>query len=115
MTASLLVVDDEPTILRSLVRTLRAADFRVTPASTGEETVDLVLKAPRAFDALLIDWKLPKMSGIDVLKLLQRQHVDLPAVVFTGYGTMELAVEAIHAGAIDCVAKPFVDTAFWMP
>ncbi len=100
-----LVVDDEEN-LRVLVRTiLRREGFEVEVASGGEQALALV----ESFgpDVILTDVRMPKMGGLDLLTTLKAKGNDAVVVVMSAYGNVDLAIEAIKAGAYDYLQKPF--------
>jgi two-component system, NtrC family, response regulator AtoC len=100
-----LVVDDEEN-LRILVRTvLRREGFEVEVASGGEQALALV----ETFgpDAILTDVRMPKMGGLDLLSTLKAKGNDAVVIVMSAYGNVDLAIEAIKAGAYDYLQKPF--------
>jgi two-component system KDP operon response regulator KdpE len=99
-----LVVDDEPQILRALRVTLRDAGFDVVPAATAAEALDAAaLQAP---DAAILDLVLPDGDGIDITRTL-REWSALPILVLSAVGEEESKVRALEAGADDYVTKPF--------
>jgi two-component system KDP operon response regulator KdpE len=99
-----LVVDDEPSIVRALAANLRARDYDVDVATTGEEA--LVLAARRHPDAVVLDLGLPGMSGLDVIEGL-RGWTTVPIIVLSARGEEASKVHALDAGADDYVTKPF--------
>ena len=101
----ILVVDDEEN-LRLVLRTmLKRAGYEVETASTGEEALEKV----EAFgpDVVLTDVRMPKMSGLDLLASLRAKNSPATVIVMSAYGSVDLALEAMKAGAYDYVAKPF--------
>ena len=102
--ARILVVDDEPQILRALSTNLRGAGYEVQQAATGGEA--LALLAVRPPDAMVLDLILPDMSGIDVCRQV-REKSDIPILVLSAVGEERTKVEALDAGADDYVTKPF--------
>ena len=102
---SILVVDDEKIIRDGCVKILSKEGWAIQTASSGEEGLGLMKNGP--FDLLLLDLKMPGLSGIDVLQQVKGLHPDLLVVVITGYATVESAVEAMKAGAYDFIPKPF--------
>jgi two-component system response regulator AtoC len=101
----ILVVDDEEN-LRLVLRTmLKRAGYEVETASTGEEALEKV----EAFgpDVVLTDVRMPKMSGLDLLAALRAKNSPATVIVMSAYGSVDLALEAMKAGAYDYVAKPF--------
>jgi putative nucleotidyltransferase with HDIG domain len=101
----ILVVDDESTIREVLVDFLVLEGFEVTCANDGEQGLEFL--AREHFDAVLLDMKMPGISGLDVLRQLPELAPDTLAIMMTGYGTVETAIEAMKLGAFDYVLKPF--------
>jgi two-component system, OmpR family, KDP operon response regulator KdpE len=99
-----LVVDDEPQIVRGLRVVLRNAGFRVDSAGTKEEALDALAHRPP--DAVLLDLVLPDGSGVDVCKQV-REWSRVPIVVVSAVGDEREKVRALDAGADDYVTKPF--------
>ncbi len=99
-----LVVDDEPDIRELLEITLARMDIATT-AVQDLETARAQL-ARMHFDLCLTDMRLPDGNGIDLVRYIQKQHVDIPVAVITAHGNMESAVQALKAGAFDFVSKP---------
>ncbi|MGH9475311.1 MAG: sigma-54-dependent transcriptional regulator [Terriglobales bacterium] len=102
---TLLIVDDEPKMLRLLELQLGAAGHRVLSAASAEEGLRR-LRA-EAVDLVVTDLRLPGMDGLAFLQALKKESAALPVVVMTAHGTVETAVEAMKAGAADYVLKPF--------
>jgi two-component system KDP operon response regulator KdpE len=102
--ASVLVVDDEPQILRALETTLRGAGYAVATAATGEAA--LTQAAMRPPDAVILDLVLPGKSGTDVCREL-REWSQVPVLVLSAVGEEREKVAALDAGADDYVTKPF--------
>jgi two-component system KDP operon response regulator KdpE len=99
-----LVVDDEPQILRALRVVLRDAGFEAVPADSVAEALDLA--AVRPPEAAIVDLMLPDGSGIDVCRGL-REWSSMPIIVLSALGEEEEKVRALEAGADDYVTKPF--------
>jgi two-component system, NtrC family, response regulator AtoC len=107
MTGSILLVDDEAKILRTLGNALAAEGHQVTTAEGGREAERLL--AERMFDVLVIDNLMPDMGGLDVVRDLARAPAgERPQIVMmTAYATVESAIEAMKLGAFDYLQKPF--------
>lgn len=103
--AHILVVDDEKIIRDGCVKILSKEGFPVHTATSGEEGLRLLRE--HSFDLLLLDLKMPGLSGIEVLQRAQDLKRNILVVVITGYATVESAVEAMKAGAYDFIPKPF--------
>ncbi|MFD6951361.1 DNA-binding response regulator [Nocardiopsis sp. TSRI0078] len=101
---AVLVVDDDPLILRTLEVNLRARGYTAYLADTGERALRIV--ARHRPDLLLLDLGLPGMDGLEVLRGL-RGWTDVPVVVLSGRDTEAMKVEALDMGADDYVIKPF--------
>jgi two-component system, NtrC family, response regulator AtoC len=100
-----LVVDDEEN-LRVVLRTLlRRHGYEVETASSGEEALGLVDSFGP--DVVLTDVRMPKMGGLDLLSTLKAKGNDATVIVMSAYGNMDLALDAMKAGAYDYVQKPF--------
>jgi two-component system KDP operon response regulator KdpE len=100
----ILVVDDEPQILRALQTNLRGAGYEVVTAASGEEA--LAQAATRAPDAVILDLVLPDVSGTDVCRQL-REWSEVPVIVLSAVGDESAKITALDAGADDYVTKPF--------
>jgi two-component system KDP operon response regulator KdpE len=99
-----LVVDDEPLILRGLSVVLRGAGFRVAQAATKREALDAVAVHPP--DVMILDLVLPDGSGVEVCEEVRRWST-LPIIVLSAVGDEREKVRALDAGADDYVTKPF--------
>jgi two-component system KDP operon response regulator KdpE len=99
-----LVVDDEPQIVRALKVVLREAGFEAQPAETGAEALDLAAVRPPA--AAIVDLVLPDIDGIAVTRTL-REWSEMPILVLSAVGEEEQKVRALEAGADDYITKPF--------
>jgi two-component system KDP operon response regulator KdpE len=100
----ILVVDDEPQILRALQTALRGAGYDVEPAATGEEA--LAHAAARPPDAVILDLVLPDRSGVEICREL-REWLKAPILILSAVGEESEKVAALDAGADDYVTKPF--------
>ena len=101
---TLLVVDDEPSILDLFCRVFEKEEIGVLTASTGEEAVQVVSRAQP--DAVILDIVLPDRSGLEVFRELHRVDPKLPVVLITGRGTSSTAIDAMRQGAFDYLVKP---------
>jgi two-component system response regulator PilR (NtrC family) len=99
-----LIVDDEPDIRELLELTLGRMNIETRSAANLNEAHALL--ASEQFDICLTDMRLPDGNGIDLVRHIQQQEMNLPVAVITAYGSMDTAVEALKAGAFDFVTKP---------
>ena len=100
----LLIVDDEPALLYSLEAGLGTDDLEVVTAQTGRQGVEAV-RAHRP-DAVVLDVRLPDMTGLEALSLIRETDPRLPVVVITAYAATETAIEAVKRGAFEYLLKP---------
>lgn len=101
----ILVIDDEPGLRKSLSLILGDAGYQVVTASDGEEGLRKV--ADEDPDLVLCDIRMPGMGGLEFLEKVREQGSDALVLIMTAYGSMELAVQAMKAGAYDYIPKPF--------
>ena len=102
---NVLVVDDEPIVCHSLRRILNKQSCQVEEAFD----VDAAMQKMKLnkFDLIFLDLKMPKRSGMEVLKTIKELYPDTPVIMITGYASIETAVEATKLGAFQFVPKPF--------
>lgn len=103
MKSRILVVEDEEKLRRVIDLHLASCGYEVDKAGSAEEAMRLADRA----DLILTDLRLPGMDGIELLSVVQRQDSRTPVVVMTAFGSVEKAVEAMKAGAVDFLMKPF--------
>ena len=101
----LLVADDDPTLREELAALLREDEHEVITAADGGEALRIVER--ESFDVALLDLRMPKATGLDVLRRLRVVRPDTAVVMITGEGTIDAAVEAMKGGAVDFVEKPY--------
>ncbi|HEY6140790.1 MAG TPA: sigma-54 dependent transcriptional regulator [Thermoanaerobaculia bacterium] len=100
----ILVVDDETAIREAIRMTLEYEGYRIDEARSGQDGLD---KATRtAYDAILLDIKMPVLDGIEVLENLKAQRVAAPVIMVSGHGDVSTAVECTKRGAFDFLEKP---------
>ncbi|MFA5865975.1 MAG: ATP-binding protein [Phycisphaerae bacterium] len=113
-----LVVDDEPGMRTGVARALRSykvlfdqlngeVTYEITDASTGEECLEICQKADQRPDILLLDYKLPGISGLEILDRVVKYRPEMLTIVITAYASLETAITATRKGAYDFLAKPF--------
>ncbi len=105
----ILLIDDEPDILRVLSRSLKADGYAVATASSGADGI-AAFGSDRT-EIVITDIKMPGMSGIEVLKHIKTQEPDTEVIIITGHGDIDSAIEALQYGASDFINKPVRDEA----
>lgn len=102
---SILVVDDEPIVIRSCERILKDEGYNVESALGGREAIIMMEK--KAYDLVITDLKMPEVDGITLIKWVTKSRPDSGIVVITGYPSQETIKDALDFGIIDYVPKPF--------
>jgi DNA-binding response OmpR family regulator len=105
MSRRVLVIDDETNIRRMMRLTLESDGYEVEDAEDGEKGLALFGDGS-GFDAVLLDQKMPGVDGIETLRRIRQRSPGARVVMITAFGTVELAVEAMKAGATDFLRKP---------
>jgi two-component system nitrogen regulation response regulator NtrX len=104
MFPSILIVDDEPSILQTLGGLLADEGFQVTTAANGYEALKIIdTESP---DLVLLDIWMPGIDGIETLKEIKKENPTIQVIIITGHGTIETAVNATKLGAYDLIEKP---------
>ena len=99
------LVDDDEAIRRSASFMLRTSGFLVKTYVSGVEFLETAAEAEPG--CILLDVRMPGMDGLEVQQTLKSRHILLPVVVMTGHGDVTVAVQAMKAGAVDFIEKPF--------
>jgi DNA-binding NtrC family response regulator len=102
--ATLLIIDDEKAIRKTLTEILSFEGYKVEEAADGEEGLKKFRE--KNFDVVLCDIKMPKIDGLDFLQKAVEVNPDVPIIMISGHGTIETAVEAVKKGAYDFIQKP---------
>ena len=102
---TILVVDDEPEVLRLVTRVLSAEGTQILAAGRGAEA--LAIARQRGLDLVILDIKLPDMSGTQVLRRIRRIDPGVPVIMVTSYGSVETVRTSMELGAFDYLTKPF--------
>ena len=102
------VVDDDPGLRRSLRFLLDSVGWGVRLHASAEEFLDLV-EPPRQPSCLLLDIRMPAMSGLELQQILRERGIDMPILFMTGHADVSMAVQAMKSGAADFIEKPFKD------
>jgi DNA-binding response OmpR family regulator len=101
---SILIVDDELNLRRSLSLILQRAGYVVTAASGAQEAFQYLLSG--AFDLVFLDLKMPETNGLELLTEIRKLYPEMPVVILTAHATLESAIEAVRHGASDYLLKP---------
>ena len=101
----ILIVDDDLTLLEVVHARLTSAGFKVYKAANGKTA--LILMQKHSIDLLISDIKMPEMSGMELLDQIRTTYPYLPVIFLTAHGTISGAVDAVKAGALDYLTKPF--------
>lgn len=106
MAEKILIVDDEPDMLKLLeVIITDKTNYNVTTTSNPLEVPGLI--AGGDFDVVLTDLRMPEKDGMEIIEEVQKSGLEIPFIVITAYGTIESAIEAMKNGAFDYITKPF--------
>jgi DNA-binding response OmpR family regulator len=101
----ILIADDEPELVRGLEDNLRFEGYQTMAATNGEEALALALA--QAFDLILLDIMMPKISGWEVCRALRQKGIDVPIIMLTARGQEADRVQGLELGADDYITKPF--------
>jgi DNA-binding response OmpR family regulator len=101
---TILIIDDEPNLSRSLGLILQRAGYIITTAENAGEALKLLQAG--AFDLAFLDIKLPDQSGIQLLTRIRDLYPDMPILILTAHATLDTAIEAVRGGARDYLLKP---------
>ena len=105
MLTKVLVVDDEEIICTLFAAMLgHYGRYHVVTTTDGRQVMDILRRGP--FDVMLLDMSMPAISGLEVLRQVTQAFEELPVIIVTGHGSIEVAVESMQAGAADFVTKP---------
>jgi DNA-binding response OmpR family regulator len=100
----ILIVEDEKGIVDFLKQGLEEEGFTISTATNGKDGLEMALSLP--IDLVLLDWMMPKMTGIEVCKAI-REHKNTPIIFLTAKDTVQETVEGLKSGANDYIKKPF--------
>jgi two-component system, NtrC family, response regulator AtoC len=104
MTARILIADDDEVSCQLFAETLESDGFQVDQVTSGDEAIARLRAANH--DLVIIDVRMPGISGLEVTRIVHEKYPALPIIVMTAFGSIETAVEAIHEGAFDFISKP---------
>ena len=101
----ILIIDDDPSLIHFLKRFFSKLGYEISDRGDGTAALNLLEK--EQFDLILLDNKMPGLSGLDTLKEIRKSQVKTPVIIMTAYGATETAIEAMKLGAYDYLLKPF--------
>ncbi|MBI9109936.1 response regulator [Maridesulfovibrio ferrireducens] len=101
-----LVVDDEPDFLKLIGRRLAKRNVDVDVANNGQEALNFLSKT--SVNVVILDVRMPGLSGIETLKEIRRRYHDVEVIMLTGHGSVQSGIEGISHGAYDYILKPFL-------
>jgi FixJ family two-component response regulator len=109
LTKTIAIVDDDASVRRALSRLVRSVGLEAEPFATAEEFLD----APRAaaVDCLIVDLQLPGLTGLQLQQRLKTEGRNVPVVFVTAYGNNQVRAQALGAGAVALLDKPFTEQA----
>jgi DNA-binding NtrC family response regulator len=112
MNRRILIADDEEIVLRSCLRILAGGDYQIDTSNDGLDALRKV--SDNSCDVLILDIKMPKMDGMEVLQRVKEAYPDIEVIMITGLHEIETAVQAMKLGAFDYLSKPFDPDEFVM-
>jgi DNA-binding response OmpR family regulator len=101
----ILIIEDEKGIVNFLKQGLEEEGYFVTSACNGADGLELAIN--NTFDLILLDWMLPKLSGIEVCKAIRKNNIIIPILFLTAKDTVQETIEGLKSGANDYIKKPF--------
>jgi DNA-binding NtrC family response regulator len=104
MSEKVLLVDDEKEFLEIMSERMRARGMEVTTTDSADQALAIIEK--QTFDAIIMDFQMPEMDGMEALKAIKKKRPELQIILLTGYATVEKTVEAMKIGAADFLEKP---------
>ena len=107
---NVIIIDDDKHIRDACRQVLAKENYDVTEAEDGLKGLELLKK--KKYNIVILDLKMPGISGMSVLKKIKENYLDTAVIIITGYATVESAVEAMKIGANDFLPKPFTPDAF---
>ena len=102
-----LIVDDDPHVLNVVALALAQKDCECTKASSAVQALTVLRNAPKSFDLMIIDVRLPGMNGFDITRRALELNPDLTVITMSALTELQTPVEAIRAGTADYLEKPF--------
>ncbi len=104
MSNSILIIDDEKAILKVMELNLQREGYGIFTADNGNDGLKILQE--KDIDVILLDHQMPDINGLELLKIIKNRYKDLPVIMVTAYGTIEMAVDAMKLGAFHYLTKP---------
>ena len=104
MSEKILIVEDELNLRKLLSIFLSQEHYQVIAVDNAEDAIETLEQQP--VDLILMDNRLPQMSGLEALKIIKQNYTDISIILMTAYAGVDTAVEALKLGAIDYIVKP---------
>ncbi len=105
MKSTILIVDDDPYVLKSIAKLLEEHGYTVYSCQNAGDAIKMVEKV--LFDLVLTDIRMPKVTGIELLKNIHTYNQEIPVILMTAFAELDVAVDAIKCGAFDFIMKPY--------
>ena len=108
--SNVFLVDDDASVRRALTRLIKSAGYHVQTFASAQEFLGTTAGAEEKAGCLVLDVRMPGLTGMDLQRELQTQNRNFPIVFITGHGDVPMSVRAMKAGAVDFLPKPVKDT-----
>ncbi len=105
---TLLVVDDEESIVEIIVEKLESKVSNILTASNGQEALSIII-SNSYIDCVISDIKMPVLTGVELLKIVRQREIEVPFIFYSGLGDDEIIKEAVKHGVFDFISKPSLD------
>src|SRR5690554_867727 len=106
MTRHIVTTDDDPAIRKILRIMLKKAGYEVTTCENGNELLHMLSNTPTPIDMMLLDIKMPGLTGFEILERIARRYPSIPVVMLTAFNDLDTGMKAIRLGAVDYLTKP---------
>jgi len=108
--STVFLVDDDPSVRKALTRLIKAAGYQVEAFASARDFLEWRNRPDRGSGCLILDVRMPGLSGLDLQQQLLANHAQLPIIFITGHGDIPMSVKAMKHGAVDFLPKPIKDT-----
>jgi len=108
--STVFLVDDDPSVRKALTRLIKAAGYQVEAFASARDFLEWRNRPDRGSGCLILDVRMPGLSGLDLQQQLLANHAQLPIIFITGHGDIPMSVKAMKRGAVDFLPKPIKDT-----